>query len=194
MTSAPNPAPRKSRVGSHPRGLLYPFPASEGVLTYTHWLIRALASTVKPAYDFPRASVTGGAKETGAPRRPARRAAAEPRPQVHRAFGVTDTLVGVGGEEPGVPRAQEREAELEAPAGLLAAAEVADGVAGAGVEQRDGARDPALADGRVGVAQREVVDVLAELPLELAALSAAEEVRLLQPQEAADPGALPQRG
>ncbi len=72
--------------------------------------------------------------------------------------------------------------------------EVADGVPGARVEERDGARDATLPNGRIGVAQREIVDVRPELPLELAPLAPAEQVRLLEPQETADAGSLAERG
>ena len=83
--------------------------------------------------------------------------------------------------------------KLHRAAGALLLAEVADGVAGPRVEQRHRSGDAALADGGVGVAQREIVDVGAELPLQPPPLAPAEEVRLLEPEESADPRALPQR-
>src|SRR5882724_13230819 len=140
-----------------------------------------------------READAGVPQDAGLDGRAAAGAAAEAGPEVHRALGVPDPLIGIGREEPGVAGAQERKAKLDTAAGLLPPPEVADGVARAGIEERDGARDAALADGRIGVAQREVVDVLAELPLELAALAPAEQVRLLQSKEPTDSGALPQR-
>src|SRR2546422_7612996 len=50
------------------------------------------------------------------------------------------------------------------------------------------------ADRRVAVGEVEVVEVLADLPLEAAALPLPEQVRLVQAEEAAHPGALPYRG
>ena len=109
------------------------------------------------------------------------------------ALAVLDPLQPVAHEEPGVARAEERKADLQRPAGLPPAAKVAHDEALPRVEERDRARHPALLDGRVGVREREIVDVGAELPLELAPLAPAEQVRLFEPEEAADAGALPQR-
>src|SRR4029079_8995652 len=91
-------------------------------------------------------------------------------------LGVADALEPVGAEEPGVARSEEREAELDAPADLPALAEILDGVALPGVIDGHGAREEALLDGWVAVAQREIVDIGAELPLQPASLPAAEEV------------------
>src|ERR1043165_10231905 len=88
----------------------------------------------------------------------------------------SDLLRAPRGVDPGVARAEERQAELELePAGALAA-QVGEGVAPARIEERDGAGGAALQDGGIGIAQVEVVDVLAELPLQLAALRLAEQV------------------
>jgi hypothetical protein len=56
-----------------------------------------------------------------------------------------------------------------------------------------GSRDTTLLDGRVRVRQVEVIDVAAELPLQRALLAEAEEVRLLESDEAADTSPLPDR-
>src|SRR5690606_27124812 len=61
------------------------------------------------------------------------------------------------------------------------------------VEHRHRSRDARLEDRRVRVAQLEVVDVAAELPLESTALAATEQVPLLEPEEAAQAGPLADR-
>jgi hypothetical protein len=58
------------------------------------------------------------------------------------------------------------------------------------VVRRDASRDARLPDVGIGVCRVEVVDVAAELILKLCALAPPEEVRLVEADEAADPGAL----
>ncbi len=61
------------------------------------------------------------------------------------------------------------------------------------VEERHRARDPRPEHRRIGIAELEVVDVAAELPLQPAPLATTEEVRFLEAEEAAEAGPLPHR-
>ncbi len=86
------------------------------------------------------------------------------------------------------------DAELHARAPGFERAETGDLVAHAIIVHVQSARDAGLAQRRVGVGHDELVDVLAELPLETAPLALAEEVGLFEADEPADARALPQGG
>src|SRR5204863_1367795 len=96
-------------------------------------------------------------------------------------------------EQARVVVAEDGEAELEVPAAAPEPADVGDDVAHARVVHADRRRDARLAHGGIGVRDVEIVDVLSELPLEPAALALPEQIRLVEPEEAADAGALSHR-
>src|SRR5882762_9360241 len=100
----------------------------------------------------------------------------------------------VGDEQPRVAIAEDREPELEARAPAAQRAEVRDRVAQPGVVNVEGSRNAGLPNRGIGVADGEVADILPELPLKVALLPLAEQVRLVEPEKPAHPGALPDRG
>src|SRR6185437_7658015 len=73
---------------------------------------------------------------------------------------------------------RQREAELQLSAGRVRLADVANDEPRPLVVQRDRSRNVRLANARIRVAQAEVADVLAKLPLERSALALAEQIRL----------------
>src|SRR2546422_859407 len=99
----------------------------------------------------------------------------------------------VGDEQASVAIAEDREPELETRAPTAQCPEVRDGVAQPSIVDVEGAGDTRLANRGVGIGDGEVADVLAELPLEVAFLSLTEQVRLVEPEKAAHPRALPDR-
>src|SRR6266853_348323 len=96
-------------------------------------------------------------------------------------------------EQPRVAIAEDREAELEARAPAAQRPEVGDGVAQPGIVDVEGPRDAGLPNRGIGVADGEVADVLAELPLEVALLPLTEQVWLVQPEKPSHARALPDR-
>src|SRR5687768_15976342 len=106
---------------------------------------------------------------------------------------IVHSLRAVRCEEPREARAEQREADLQLAADPRLAADVADVVARLRVISRDRPRELRLLDEGITVREAEVVDVLAELPIQRPLLAHAEQVRLIESDEASDAGALPHR-
>src|SRR3989441_12299630 len=109
--------------------------------------------------------------------------------------GAGERLVvdAVGDEQPRVAIVEDREPELQTRSAAAQRPEVRDRVPQPGIVDVEGSRDAGLANRGIGVGDGEVADVLADLPLEVALLPLAEQVRLVEPQKPAYPGALPHR-
>src|SRR6267143_5633892 len=90
-------------------------------------------------------------------------------------------------EQPRVIVAEHREAQLQARAAPPQAADVGDDVPHPRIVHAERRGDARFAHGGIGERDVEIVDVLAELPLEPAALALAKQVRLVEAEEAADP-------
>src|SRR5262249_51500789 len=88
--------------------------------------------------------------------------------------------------EPGELRARKREADLDLAAARRRLADVANDEPRLLVIRRHRSRDVRLLDPGIRIGEAEILDVLAELPLERAALALAEQVRLIEADEAAD--------
>src|SRR4029079_8883210 len=83
-------------------------------------------------------------------------------------------------------RVGEREADLQLSAGRRRLTDVLNDEARLLMVGGDRARHVRLLDERIGVAQAEILDVFPELPIQRTALALAEEVRLVEADEAAD--------
>jgi len=105
--------------------------------------------------------------------------------------GETLLIDAVRQEQPRVVVAEHREAKLQARAAPPQASEVGDDVADPRVVHADRGGECGIPAGGIGERDVEIIDVLAELPLEPAALALSEQVRLVEAEEAADPRALP---
>jgi hypothetical protein len=108
--------------------------------------------------------------------------------------GVVHFLTAVRHEQPRVNRLRNRKAKLNLATGPDDSAEVGDVEARPAVICGETARDARLSDVRVAVSQVEIVDVSTELPLQLRAFAAAEQVGLIEADESAEAGSLPHRG
>ena len=107
--------------------------------------------------------------------------------------GIALLVEGVVQEQARVVGAEQRKAELHVGAPPPQPPNVGNHIPDTLVVHPNRSRDPGLADRGIRVRDAEVVDVLPELPLQLAALALAEQVGFVESDEPADACALPHR-
>ncbi len=104
---------------------------------------------------------------------------------------VADTLAAIADVEARIPRVGQRPTELELATGRVRLADVANDEPRSLIVEGNRAGNVRLLDARIGIAEAEVADVLPELPLQRSSLALAEQVGLVEAEEAAQARPLP---